>query len=195
MTPKKVLSIMAILILFTAAMVAVGCGGTDEGGKTDGDTTGGGVVSGNAPTYDLNEPVSFGGATFTFTDAEEMSSIPGFDEGEAYEPDNGSYLVVYFDFQGKDSDEFIGVDTAIFRLKDGQGNEYVMDTDLSNYEMSALAHEKGLAISSMLVWSNAELKHTLLVFDVDSGGGGYTLNLIESTSQGVETAATVDLGI
>jgi len=190
MTSKRVLLITAALVLLAAATVAAGCAGTNGGGTTGGTTTG------NAPTYDLNEPVSFGGATFTFTGVEELNSIPvAFEKGEVYEPDNGSYLVAYFDFQGKAGNEVMGVDNAIFRLKDGQGNEYAMDTDLANYEMSALALDKDLANSSMLMWSNAELKHTLLVFDVDSGSSGYTLNLIESTPQGIETAATVDLGV
>ena len=191
MIAKKALMIMAALILLAAATVAAGCGGTN--GE---DSTGGGTTTGNAPTYDLNEPFSFGGATFTFTDVEELKNIPVlFEEGEVYEPENGSYLAVYFDFQGKAGNEVMGLDNAIFRLKDGQGNEYSMDTDLANYEMSALAHDKDLANSSMLMWSDAELKHTLLVFDVDSGGSGYTLDLIESTPEGIKTAATVDLGI
>ena len=196
MALKRTLLLMTTLILLTTSIALLGCGGTNGGGTTEGGTTGGGTATGNAPTYDLNEPVSFGGATFTFTGVEELNSIPvAFEDGEVYEPDNGSYLVVYFDFQGKAGNEVMGVDSAIFRLKDGQGSEYAMDTDLANYEMSALALDKDLANSSMLMWSNAELKHTLLVFDVDSGSSGYTLNLIESTPQGIETAATVDLGV
>jgi hypothetical protein len=191
MSKQRTISAAAILFIIIVSLLAVGCGGgngSEDAGKTS--------PEGNAPIYELNQPVPFDGATFTFTKAEKMDTIPvAFEDEEISEAENGAYLVVYFDFQGAAANESAGVDTAIFKLTDASGISYSMDTDLANHEASDLAHEKKLSIPSMLMWNSPETKHSLLVFDVDAGAKGFVLDLIQSTSSGVETLASVNLGI
>jgi len=193
---KKSTVLVTLLSLFLLLAAVVGCGGNGKEQESDKSTKSDQKpISTEGKPYELNQPVSFGGATFTFTGAETMDSIPKmFNEG-ASTPDNGKYVVVYFTFKGKDSNDTGGVDMAVFRLKDSSGKEFAMDSDLVNYEASDLAQNKQLALPNMLMWQNPEEKSSVLVFDVDSAAEGFKLNMIQSTDGGVKTVATIDLGI
>lgn len=180
--------------LLIAAVLFPGCGET----KTDDSSTQeNGQSTQTGKQLSLNQPVEFGGATFVFTSAEELDSIPvAFEDDETYTPEKGKYVVVYFTFQGAEGNEMGGIDLAIFKLADRQGNVYYMDTDLANYEANDLALEEDLAIPSMLMWSNPEGKDSALVFDVNPDTDGFSLQLRQQDASG-ETVpiATVDLGI
>jgi len=186
-----------IIILFFSIFIAVvllsGCG---EKKTTDNGAQGNGESTQPDQQYSLNQAVECGGATFSFTDAEEVDSIPVAFEEEVYTPEKGKYVVVYFTFQGDEGNEVGGIDLAIFKLSDRQGNVYYMDTDLANYEANDLALEEDLAIPSTLMWSNPEEKNSLLVFDVNPNTDGFSLQLRQQDASG-ETVpvATVDLGI
>lgn len=195
MTLKKILLSTFVLVLLAASVALAGCGGSSDGNTTGSDASGGGGQTGSAATYGLGQPVAFGGATFVFTRVEELESIPVLFEDEERTPDNGTYVVVYFDFQGEAGNETAGVDSAIFRLVDASGNAYSMNTDLVNYEVSDLAHAEGLTVPTMLLWNNTEEKGSLLVFDVESGANGLELEMLQSTGDGVKVAASVDLGM
>lgn len=182
-------------MLFLIA-ATVGC--SSKSAQTDKDNSGKDekTVSTEGKAYDLNEPVPFGGATFTFTNAEFVDSVAKLFEDEAYTPEEGKYAVIHFNFSGKEGNEPGGVDLAIFRLKDSSGKEYAMDTDLINHEVSDLASSEKLSQPGMLMWTNPEQKSSVLVFDVDSGAEELKLNMIQSAGSGkVNTVATVDLGI
>lgn len=191
---RKALAVL-LMMMFVLA-VAAGCGGkSTQTDKTD-SAQEEKPASTEGKAYDLNEPVPFGGATFTFTDAEFVDSIPVMFEDENYTPGKGKYVVIHFTFSGEEGNEPGGVDLDIFRLKTSTDKEYLMDTDIINHEMSDLASSEKLALPSMLMWSNPEQKSSVLVFDVSSGAEGLKLNMIENAGGGkVETVATVDLGI
>lgn len=186
--------IILFFLIFISAVLLTGCGGATE--TTGNDTQENGKSTQPELQYSLMQAVEFSGATFTFTDVEEMDSIPvAFEEG-VYTPEKGKYVVVYFTFQGDEGNEVGGIDLAIFKLADRQGNVYYMDTDLANYEANDLALEEDLNIPSMLLWNNPEEKESLLVFDVNPNTDGLSLQLRQQDASG-ETVpvATVDLGI
>jgi hypothetical protein len=192
--PKTVrLTIILLFSIFLAVVLLSGCG---EKKATDNGAQGNGKSTQSDQQYSLNQAVECGGATFSFTDVEEVESIPVAFEEEVYTPEKGKYVVVYFTFQGDEGNEVGGIDLAIFKLADRQGNVYYMDTDLANYEANDLALEEDLAIPSTLMWSNPEEKNSLLVFDVNPNTDGFSLQLRQQDASG-ETVpvATVDLGI
>lgn len=188
------LFIVLFFCILIAAVLFSGCGETnteDMGTQQDGQS------SQTGQQYSLNQPVDFGGATFVFTSSEELDSIPvAFEEDETYTPEKGKYVVVYFTFRGAEGNEMGGIDLAIFKLADRQGNVYYMDTDLANYEANDLALEEDLAIPSMLMWSNPEEKDSALVFDVNPNTDGFSLQLRQQDASGeTVTVAAVELGI
>ena len=135
------------------------------------------------PTMDVASGDSYGeGEGFRYADAtlevigfQELGRIPEFMSDDAfYEPDQGKYVVVAFSFQGETDKGTL--DYALFRLFDGQGRVYAMDTDTYSQECSALANTHGY--DYVMHWNDDEPSEALLVFDVPADATGFSLALL-----------------
>ncbi len=203
MTGRSILTAGAIVAALLALALA-GCGnsGSSSGAGAAVGSPGGGTgpaPSDGARTYALNQPISFGGGTFTFTGAETFAEVPKrFEKTESYLPENGQYVVVYYSFQGDAANEKAGVDSAIFRLVDSTGESWLMSTDVSNGPASDLTGTKKLNLPGLQMWSDPDPQSTLVMFDVPKDGGGFSINLVKRAADGasgVVVEATVPLGL
>jgi len=148
-----------------------------------------------AKSYNMGDAIPFGGGTFVIKSARKAPTlvVTPFKTEKTYTPKQGTYVVVYFTFQGKADNDKTGVDPLIMRLKDSNGKTYAFSTALNNYETNDLAlfaEKKGLL--SMCLWSNPALKDLLQVYDVNSSAKGIVLEFIDSSAK---VHARVDLGL
>ena len=120
-------------------------------------------------------------------------NITAFGTQTVYNPKQGMYVIVYFTFQGKNSNVVGGVDPVILRLRDSRSNIYVFTSDLNYHETNDLAlfaEKKGLL--SLCTWNNPEIKELLQVYDVKADATGIQLEFIDSSGA---VQVQVDLGL
>jgi hypothetical protein len=122
-----------------------------------------------------------------------MEKIPIYLEENFYTPKNGKYLVVYFSFKGNKQNDPAGIDTAIFLLRDSQGRNYQISSDLSNHEVNDLALGKKMQIPGMLLWNQENEEDSLLVYDIPQDASGLTMNIIYTEGKAIKTFAIIDL--